>query len=176
MNIITTTTRLYLREKTTDDAENAYLLNLDPDVIKYTGDPPFESIEAARTFLENYNHYTKYGFGRWAVVDKTTDEYLGWCGLKYSADLDEYDIGFRFFKRHWNKGYATEAAQACLKLGFEDFNMQTIVGRAMKQNIGSVRVLQKLGMTYTGTFDFDKHQGELYSLTLKEYLTQIPVQ
>ena len=112
MKIITTTTRLYLREKTADDAENAYLLNLDPDVIKYTGDPPFESIEAARIFLQNYNHYTKYGFGRWAVIDKENDEYLGWCGLKYSADLNEYDIGFRFFKRHWNKGYATEAAQA----------------------------------------------------------------
>jgi RimJ/RimL family protein N-acetyltransferase len=109
-------------------------------------------------------------------MDKATDEYLGWCGLKYSADLNEYDIGFRFFKRYWNKGYATEAAHACLKLGFEKFNMQTIVGRAMKQNSGSIRVLQKLGMTYTGTFDFDKHEGQLYSLTHKEYLTQLPRQ
>ena len=170
MKIIITTERLYIREKTADDAENAYLLNLDPEVIKYTGDPPFESIEAAKIFLQNYNHYTKYGFGRWAVIDKANNEYLGWCGLKYSADLNEYDIGFRFFKLHWNKGYATEAAQACLKLGFEDFKMEKIVGRAMKQNLGSIRVLQKLGMTYTGTFDFDKHEGELYSLTKENFL------
>ena len=51
------TDRLYLREMTITDAENAYLLNLDPDVIKYTGDEPFESVENAKMFLANYDHY-----------------------------------------------------------------------------------------------------------------------
>jgi [ribosomal protein S5]-alanine N-acetyltransferase len=100
---IAETTRLYLREMTAADAENAYLLNLDPDVIRYTGDDPFESIEAARTFLEQYDHYQKYGFGRWAVIRKTDDAFLGWCGLKYTKDLDEYDLGFRFLKNTGTK-------------------------------------------------------------------------
>lgn len=70
------TNRLFLREITPDDAETAYLLNLDPEVIKYTGDEPFTSIEEARKFLENYDHYRKYGFGRWAVINKSTEEFF----------------------------------------------------------------------------------------------------
>ena len=68
--------------------------------------------------------------------------------LKYTPELDEYDIGFRFMKKHWNKGYATEAALACIEIGFNKFQMKSIVGRAMKENIASIKVLQKIGLTY----------------------------
>lgn len=148
MKIVLETERLFLREHTIDDAEYAYNLNLDPEVIKYTGDESFESIDEAQKFLLSYNHYKKYGFGRWAVINKVTQEYLGWCGLKYTPELDEYDIGYRLFKKHWNKGYASEAAIACLKIGFNKFGMKTIVGRAMKENNASIKVLQKIGLTY----------------------------
>ncbi|MCC6412920.1 MAG: GNAT family N-acetyltransferase [Saprospiraceae bacterium] len=163
-HIILETPRLYLREMTPADAENAYLLNLDPEVVQYTGDEPFESVEEARKFLEKYDHYRKYGFGRWAVILKETGEYLGWCGLKYIAEDDEFDIGFRFFKKHWNKGYATEAAKPCLELGFKKFNMPFIVGRAMKANVGSIRVLEKCGLTYWKAFDFDGEEGVVYRI------------
>ena len=158
------TERLYLRRMIVEDAENAYLLNLDPEVIQYTGDDSFKSIEVAREFLANYRHYDQYDFGRWAVVAKDSDEFLGWCGLKYTPELSEYDIGFRFFKKHWNKGYASEAAIACLNLGFEKYNLKTIVGRARKENIGSIRVLEKIGLTYFEDFDFDGNEGVIYSI------------
>lgn len=163
-NIILETPRLYLREMTPADAENAYLLNLDPEVVQYTGDGPFESVEEAKTFLEKYDHYRKYGFGRWAVILKETGEYLGWCGLKYTADLDEFDIGFRFFKKHWNKGYATEASKPCIELGFKKFNMPEIVGRAIKANTGSIRVLEKCGLTYAGEYDFEGEEEVIYNV------------
>lgn len=146
--IILETERLFLREISVEDAENAYLLNIDPDVIKYTGDGPFESVEEAGIFLKNYDHYKKYGFGRWGVILKNNNEFLGWCGLKYTPEDDEYDVGFRFFKKHWNKGYATESATACLEIGNNKFGMKTIVGRAMKENTASIRVLNKIGLTY----------------------------
>lgn len=76
MTKILETPRLYLREMTPEDAESAYLLNLDPEVICYTGDDPFESIEEAREFLGKYESYKNYGFGRWGVILKETDEYL----------------------------------------------------------------------------------------------------
>lgn len=148
MTYIHETPRLYLREMTPDDAENAYLLNLDPEVLQYTGDDPFESVEEAREFLGNYESYKKYGFGRWAMILKETDEYLGWCGLKYTPELDEFDIGYRLMKKFWGFGYATEAAEACLELGFNQLGMKTIVGRAMPENEASVRVLEKIGLTY----------------------------
>ncbi|MDI1353651.1 MAG: GNAT family N-acetyltransferase [bacterium] len=146
--IVTETSRLILRELTPSDADFMYRLNLDPEVIKYTGDKPFDDIDAARLFLENYDHYQKYGFGRWAVLLKEDQSLIGWCGLKYDTVKDEFDVGFRFFREHWSKGYATEAAGASINLGFKRFQIATIVGRAMSQNLASINVLQKLGMKY----------------------------
>ena len=161
------TNRLYLRRLTIDDAKSLYLLNLDPDVIKYTGDKPFKNMADAKTFLTNYDHYKKYDFGRWAVINKENNKFLGWCGLKYTQEIEEYDIGFRFFKKVWNKGYATESAMACVKLGFEKYKMSEIVGRAMKENTGSIRVLEKIGLTYDKPFNFDGQEGLIYKVENK---------
>ena len=161
------TNRLYLRRLTIDDAKSLYLLNLDPDVIKYTGDKPFKNMADAKTFLTNYDHYKKYDFGRWAVINKENNKFLGWCGLKYTQEIEEYDIGFRFFKNEWNKGYATESAVACVNLGFEKYKMSEIVGRAMKENTGSIRVLEKIGLTYDKPFNFDGQEGLIYKVENK---------
>lgn len=158
------TERLLLREITPDDAAFAYELNADPDVLRYTGDDPFASIEEARTFLTQYDHYRKYGFGRWAVVLKETGELLGWCGLKYTESINEYDVGYRFFKKHWNRGYATEAAAYCVKLGFSEFGMQQIVGRAMKENLPSIRVLEKIGLSYWKDDACGNQEGVIYKI------------
>ena len=159
-----TTPRLLLRNLTQADAESFYRLNADPEVIRYTGDDAFADIEAARTFLEGYDHYEKYGFGRWAVIRKEDNEFLGWCGLKYTPEADEYDIGFRFFKKYWNMGYATEAAQASLDYGLNDLGMKTIIGRAMKANTASIKVLEKIGMTYWKPMDFHGGEGVIYRI------------
>jgi RimJ/RimL family protein N-acetyltransferase len=161
------TQRLFLRELRVDDAESFYNLNLDPEVIKYTGDAAFGNIESARTFLVGYDQYKKYGFGRWAVIHKTSGEFLGWCGLKHSADLEETDLGFRFFKNYWNQGYATEAAIACVDIGFKHFGLNTIVGRARIENEASVRTLQKCGMSFERYFDFGGEKGVIYKIEKK---------
>ncbi|MEK7255175.1 MAG: GNAT family N-acetyltransferase [Bacteroidota bacterium] len=162
-SFILATPRLLLRELTPADATSFFELNNDPEVIKFTGDPPFSSRESARIFLENYDQYACYGYGRWAVILKETGEFLGWCGLKFSPEMGETDIGFRFFRKHWGKGFATEAAAACLDFGFEKLGLEKIVGRAMKENLASVRVLEKIGMQFDGEMIFERHPGVLYS-------------
>lgn len=164
MKKILETSRTYLRELSTDDAENFFLLNSDKDVLKYTGDKPFESILKTKEFLKNYNPYQEFGYGRWAVIDKSNNEFLGWCGLKFTRELNEVDLGFRFFKKHWNKGYASETAKACVDYGFEKLNLTKIVGRAMKENSASIKVLEKAGMQFVDIIDFEKHEGVLYQL------------
>ncbi len=141
------TARLGLRPILASDAEEMFILNSDWDVVKYTGDVPFKSIEEARTFISNYDHYEKYGYGRWLVALKDTHETLGWCGLKNHND-EFIDIGFRFMKKHWGKGFATESALACINYGFENLGMTEIIGRAMPENEASIAVLKKLGMKY----------------------------
>ena len=155
--MILQTKRLWLRKLSVIDAPFFFELNNDPDVLKYTGNDPFVDEQAAIDFLNSYpqNNYEKYGYGRWSVMLKETDDWLGWCGLRFSPDENETDIGYRFFKKHWGKGYATESARACLEYGFEKLHLKRIVGRAMKDNIASLVVLQKIGMQYEKDFLMD---------------------
>jgi len=156
------TKRLILKELTPKDALNLYKLNLNTDVIRFTGDVAFESIEAAKAYLEKYDQYKKYGVGRWAVLEKDTKEFLGWCGLKYTEELNEFDIGFRFLKKHWNNGYASEAAKLCLDLAFDKFAIKEVVGRAHYLNKASHRVLKKIGMRYKSSIVIEKVDWNVY--------------
>lgn len=159
-----TTDRLIIRELSVDDTYYFHLLNEDPEVIQYTGDVSFKNTEAARQFLAEYDHYEKYGLGRWAVIRKVDNAFLGWCGLKYSPDKNEHDIGFRFFKQYWNMGYATEAAKKCIEVGFNTFKLPFIVGRVMKKNTASIKVLEKIGLTLVSDYNFEGHEGYLFKI------------
>lgn len=163
------TERTIMRRLKKEDAADFYTLNLDEKVLTYTGDKPFENILASVDFLTNYDQYEKYGVGRLAVIDKTTSKFLGWCGLKYSQDKNEYDIGFRFHRKYWHKGYATETSKKCLDYAFIELGIEKVVGRAMKKNIGSINVLKKIGMTFKENFDFEGHDGVIYELTKNNY-------
>ncbi len=163
MNIIIETNRLLLRNFTLDDAALIYELNLDPEVTLYTDDP-IQDINQAQDVLEQtiLPQYALYNHGRWAVHVKTTQEFIGWCGLKARPERSEIDLGYRLMKKAWGNGYATEAAYACLKYGFEKLNLQRIVGRAMPENTASLRVLEKCDMQYIGEEIVDGHPAKTY--------------
>lgn len=141
------TNRLYLREMSVQDAPELYALNADAQVLQYTGDSPFQSVKEAENFLTNYNDYARNGMGRWAVIRKKDEAFLGWCGLKKHPD-GMIDLGFRLHRKFWGKGYATEAAQACLSYGLSNLGLTEIVGRVAKENKASIRVLEKIGMRF----------------------------
>lgn len=148
MTIITETERLILREIEQGDAPAMFELNSDPEVVRYTGDGPFDSPAEAESFVRAYvakNSGT--GFGRWIIQLKETGEVLGWCGLK-KQENGEVDLGYRIYRRYWGKGYATEAAIASLEYGFKQKKLDKIIGVARVENIASIRVLEKCGMTF----------------------------
>lgn len=82
MKPILETPRLLLRELHPADAESFYRLNLNPNVMRYTGDTPFKDVSGAKAFLERYPDYKLNCYGRWAVITKDTNEFIGGCGLK----------------------------------------------------------------------------------------------
>jgi len=149
MNVIIETDRLLLRNFTEDDAGLLYELNLDPEVIRYTHDPIADA-EHAKKILRDVilPQYVLYHHGRWAVHLKSDLEFIGWCGLKYLSETNEVDLGYRFRKKFWGKGYATEGGLACIAYGFNQLNLRRIVARALPGNLASVRVLEKCGMKY----------------------------
>lgn len=164
MKIILETERLYLREFIGSDGYHFYHLNNDFEVVKYTGNEPFSSLEETMNFIINYSDYKRNGYGRWAVCLKKTNEFLGWCGLKYEEEKGETDLGYRFYKKYWGKGYATEAAKACVNYGFSVLKVKKIVGRAYVENKASIEVLKKCNLTFNNEFMYDNQPSVLYSL------------
>ncbi len=138
-----------LREWTVEDAQDFYELNADPVVLKYTGDEPFASVLAAEEFIKNYHHYQQHGYGRWAVIMKESDTWIGFCGLRNQDGV--VDLGFRLKRVHWGRGLATEAARACLRYGHDGLDIKKIIGSCHPKNQASERVLQKCGMTRIDT-------------------------
>lgn len=170
MKCIIKTERLQLRELTIQDATDFYQLNLDDEVIKYTGDVAFVSIKEAEKFLKNYTDYTQNGFGRWAVIHKKTNNFLGWCGLKKNEE-GFIDLGYRFYRKEWGNGYATESAKACLDYGFNQLGLKEIIARTATENIASIKVLEKLGMLFYKTDECDGiSNARYYKLTKQDYL------
>lgn len=164
--IILSTERLILREFKISDAQVMYDLNSDEEVMRYTGDVYFKSLEESEQLITNYSDYERNGFGRWAVIRKEDNEMLGWCGLKKHKD-NSVDVGYRFFKKHWNQGYATESARACLEYGFNVIELEEIVANADPENVASVRVMEKIGMNFQYNQDYDGMENAVRYKILK---------
>ena len=166
------TERLILRLQTYDDIENLITMNSDPEVVRYTGDGYLANIQEARALLDErvFHQWQKYKMGRFAVTLKD-GEFLGWCGLKYHPETDEVDLGYRFMKKYWGKGYATESSRASLDYGFHTLKLDRIMAKAMPDNKDSIKVMQKLGMTFRGYHHdpTDPHPFILYDLKKTEW-------
>lgn len=148
MERIIETNRIYLREFISEDAHALYKLNQNPVVLKYTGDVPFSNLKKAQDFVKSYDQYQKYNMGRWAVCGLKKGEFFGWCGLKYHPEEDLVEVGYRFFEKHWNKGYATEATKSAISYGFNALRIQHIYAFVDKRNTASMRVAEKAGLTF----------------------------
>ena len=156
MNIILETPRLILREFTEADASLVLQLNSLSEVLKYVHERPLQNEEEARQILLKIilpQYLNK--LGRWATFTKEDDHFVGWCGLKYLAESDEIDLGYRFLPAVWGKGYATESANHALKYGLHDLKLESVIARAHVENLASLKVLEKIGMRWINDEVFD---------------------
>ena len=159
MKPIIETDRLILREFNINDYKDVYEFGSNLEVQKYTGDKIIESLNSAKELIKNvwYEDYKKYGYGRWAVIYKPENTIIGFAGLKYLPEFNETDIGFRFLPEYWGKGIATEASKEIIKYGFEKLGLVQIIGIAIAENIGSCKVLERIGMSL---YKIDEYDGD----------------
>jgi ribosomal-protein-alanine N-acetyltransferase len=170
MSLVIETERLILKPMCADDALNLFELNNDTQVTQYTGDTAFKDPEEATNFIKAYDKiYQTYLCGRLSTFLKSNGEYIGWCGLKYLTEKNATDLGYRWMRRHWNKGYATEAAKACINDGFNRLNLNEIIASAMLANIKSINVFKKLGLQYLSDADCGCQPGVIYAITRDEW-------
>ena len=153
------TSRLLLREIIFEDIDRIFLLDSNPEVMKYIGLKPVAKIEEAEeTIRKIRKQYQENGIARWAVIEKSSNLLIGWSGLKFLTEplngfKNVYELGYRFLPEVWGKGYATESAKAVLEYGFDQLNLNIIYACADIKNINSSKILKnKLGFSEMGTF------------------------
>lgn len=158
MKIVFETNRLVFSEFSTTDWPLIFQLNKDPVVTRHTHDL-LSTEEQARQVLTNsiLPQYRLYQYGRWAVYIKEGNTFIGWCGLKFRPERKETDLGYRFMQAWWGKGYATEAAKACITYGFEQLQLPFLTAWAEPANAASIKVLTNAGLHKTGEGLVDGH-------------------
>jgi len=154
-----TSERLGFRNWIIEDLDKLTEINNDEKVMEFF---PFKpSRENTKEFIHRMQQqYHEKGFCYFAVDILETNEFIGFIGLSEQTYLDELgsfvDIGWRLNTQFWNKGYATEGANACLDFGFNTLNLDTIYSIAPVINIKSEAVMKKIGMQKAKTFNHPK--------------------
>lgn len=175
MKIFAETDRLILRELEYTDTNDLFEMDSDPEVHLYIENNPVNSIDEITKVIEMLKkQHQENGIARWAVVDKLTNECIGWSGLKYfNQPLNNhnnfYELGYRFKKKHWGKGFATESSIAILDYGFENLNVDSIFAITDPKNLNSKKVLTKLGFDFQETFDYEGDPTDWFVLKKRNW-------
>jgi RimJ/RimL family protein N-acetyltransferase len=150
------TSRLLLRQWTPEDREPFAQLNADPAVMEYFPSP-LSRAESDASADRAEAAFAQRGFGFWAVEIPGEAPFAGFIGLTvpwFEAHFTPcVEIGWRLARRFWGYGYATEGARAALDFGFERLALTEIVAYAVSANTRSIRVMEKIGMKFSGEFD-----------------------
>lgn len=145
------TSRLYLRELEQPDFLSLCNILQDPEVM-YAYEHPFSDAEVQDWLDRQRKNYRNYGFGLWAVIEKTSGEMIGQCGLTMQDYGREkvLEVGYLFQKMFWHRGFATEAAIACKVYAFERLQAQEVYSIIRDNNIPSQNVALRNGMEVCG--------------------------
>lgn len=151
--IVLETERLYLREWVPDDWLRFKPLVVDPRVVKYIQQGEPWTDERIELRVQQYIQYGRTrGWHLWAVIHRGDARLIGFCGFSDGFPPD-VEIGWRLLPDYWGQGLATEAATATLEYGFHTWHFPRVIAVAQAPNRASIRVMEKIGMTFDGSFD-----------------------
>jgi len=154
-----TTERLRLRSWKENDIEAILAITKDPEVTKYLKHHKLHEIETIQKLSEKAKHtISEHGYGYFICEHKETGIVMGLVGLNY-IDIEApyfpcYTVSWILSQSFWSNGYATEAAAALIRYGFEACNLQTIYACTTPENKASEKVMQRLNMNFVTTFAF----------------------
>lgn len=169
------TNRLDLRVFLPGDEVGMFELDSNLAVHKYLGNNPIATIVQAREIIEKIRvQYIKNGIGRWATIEKTSGQFIGWSGLKFISDVENnetnfHDVGYRFMPQYWGKGYATESAKAALEYAFNTMNLKEVIGTCHEENIASRKALEKCGLKFVEKFLWKNITCDWLKITKEEW-------
>ncbi len=153
---VTETDHLSLRLMTDEDATFYLEMLTDPDFVANIADRGLKTVDDALASLRErvFASYEAHGFGMYLVTRKSDGEAIGMAGLVKRDFLDYVDLGYAFLPKGRGQGFATEAAQACVKYAREQFGIRRLAAITDPDNHASIRVLERLGFRGAGTVQF----------------------
>jgi len=163
------TNRLFLRPLTENDVDAVFAMRSDADVMRFIRPVQTNRSEAKSWIDLVSSRWEKEKIGFCAVIEKSSNRFIGWCGLWRLKENNEIEVGYALIKDFRGQGLAVEAAAALLKYGFEDLNLKEIVAVARPGNRASWRVMERLGMTYDYTGKFYDSDLVHYSISREEF-------
>lgn len=164
MTIHIKTPRFIIRDIVLEDEADMFEMDNDPEVHRYLGGKPIQTRAEIRDVINFVRkQYVDNGVGRWAVVDKANNEFLGWVGFKLMTDMvhghvNHYDFGYRLKRSAWNKGVASEAGKASLEYGINVLGFRPVYAMTDVGNGASRHVLEKIGFRFVELFEYDGPQ------------------
>jgi len=147
---IAETSRLFISKITLKDSRFFLELVNTPHWLKYIGDRKINTVKDAKTYLRNVTlkSFTDFGFGFYKLQIKDTNKTIGICGLVKRKQLDDVEIGFALLPEYEGKGFGYEASLSVLELAKETFGLKKITAITLPTNISSIKLLEKLGLTF----------------------------
>ncbi len=158
-DIIAETNRLILRTiEEGDAAEQDRVLNTPTVMARLGGIVELHEIEAKHA--KAMALYAKEGFSFLFMIEKATGEMVGHCGIKrvdnpLASNQGDYEIGWIVREDRWRRGYAEEAMRAVLEWAFTRIGAPHVVALTSPPNVGSWKLMEKLGMVRREDLDFD---------------------
>jgi RimJ/RimL family protein N-acetyltransferase len=140
----------------------------DPEVMRYMGDRPLTTEAVENGIRATIARYERHGYGFWALVRRESGEILGHCGAQVWDGTTDVELGWLLGRRHWGKGYATEAATAVRDWAFANLGVPRLVAVADPGNARSLAVMERIGMTRVGPADYKGYDVVLYSVRRPE--------
>ena len=166
--------RIHLRPLQLSDAEDMYEYASDEETTKYVFDT-HKNLEDTKETIAKY--FIAKPLGKYAIVLKETNKMMGTIDFRVDEKDKKAEMGYTLNKNYWGKGYTTEAGKLMLQLGFEELGLLRVFAFYDERNAASGKVMEKLGMTYEGTFRRNRFvKGEsvndrCYSILKEEYFS-----
>ncbi|PWG04761.1 GNAT family N-acetyltransferase [Polaribacter aquimarinus] len=160
------TERLIVRKLSFDDLHGFYAMESNPNVLKYADGTP-KDLNQCKVELGNLiNRYQleNNDFCIYAIERNLDKEFIGTVALIKTNN--EYEIGYRFLEKYWNKGYASEICKVLI-LYCKQLSIKKIVGFVVNANVASAKILEKYNFKIVDVFINDDYQQETkYELKL----------
>lgn len=171
------TTRLALLPFTPNDLDYLHSLWTEPLVRRYICDDMEIVREQVQAVIEtSQESFISTGFGFWRIDLKEDGRSIGFCGLRRFADQyragEQVEILYGLTATQWRKGFATEAANRVLQFGFEQTELRQFYAGADQPNTASVRVMERLGMSFDHQVEINGLVTHHYAITRDAYLTR----